>query len=89
MVRGVTVWPSAAMSPRRLRHPSEGWDFLVRFGRSAAGDPSLRWDDGFGDEGSGEGFTPYNVTLPPVPPRRVSDFTTLPCRTFTWFTCAR
>jgi len=25
----------------------------------------------------------YSVTLPPVPPRRVSDFTTLPCRTFT------
>ncbi len=33
--------------------------------------------------------SPYSVTLPPVPPRRVSDFTTLPCRTFTWFTCAR
>jgi diaminohydroxyphosphoribosylaminopyrimidine deaminase / 5-amino-6-(5-phosphoribosylamino)uracil reductase len=38
------------------RHPSEGWDLSVSTsGEGAAGDPSLRWGDGFGP-GDGSGW---------------------------------
>ena len=55
----------------------------MRFGLPAAKDPSLRWGDVRGSRSIGPHELPYSVTLPPVPPRRVIDFTTLPCRTFT------
>jgi len=34
-------------APPAFRHPSESWD-LEQLQNKAAGDPSLRWDDGFG-----------------------------------------
>ena len=66
-----------ALEPRFRGNDESGW---ATFFLAAHVIPAQA---GMGGGGKGAARAAYSVTLPPVPPRRVSDFTTLPCRTFT------